>query len=235
MNRAPPLPKPIWGSDGRGLLAVAVVFVCCWLAAVQPAGAQQVTADARDTLAQFMDARISRDDRLWQDLMTQDLLAATRSGSVTAPTGQISNPCWYRYEVLAFTQPAPDTVAARVRIYEHFWPGDVGGSLPSSFAQEVGLARATDGWKVSQLGPAQDERVEPNEPHGPTTSACYAGRRPGVWLVAAARLPVTGRRAGSQNYPVLVLAVSAITAATGMTVLLMRICQPPRLKRLGMS
>ncbi len=216
MKRQPPLAKPLCGAHGRRLLAMAVVLVCCWLVPVPPAGAQRVTADERDTLAQFMDARISRQDRVWLDLLTQDLLAAVTTGAVAVPTGQISNPCWYRYEVLAFAQPTPDTVAALVRIFEHFWPGDVGGGLPSSFAQEVGLLRATGEWKVSHLGPAQDERAEPSEPHGPTTSACYVGRRPGVWRVAATRLPVTGSGPALDSRPSLVVGIAAITTAVGI-------------------
>ncbi|MGH2352212.1 MAG: hypothetical protein ACRDJN_11435, partial [Chloroflexota bacterium] len=85
-----------------------------------------------------------------------------------------------------------DTVAARVRIYQHFWPGDVGGGPPTSVTQDVGLVQTAEGWRVGRLGSRQNERLEPDEPHGPTTSACNVGRRPGVWLVTPGGLPPTG-------------------------------------------
>ncbi|OGO04178.1 MAG: hypothetical protein A2Y60_05855 [Chloroflexi bacterium RBG_13_54_9] len=91
---------------------------------------------------------------------------------------QVSNPCWYRYELLTFEQPTPNNAAARVRIYQHWWPGDNAGGPPWSLEQDIVLVATATGWRIDQLGPWENRRDEPNEPHGPTTSACNVAKQP---------------------------------------------------------
>ncbi|HEV8633713.1 MAG TPA: hypothetical protein VG370_05660 [Chloroflexota bacterium] len=170
--------------------------VACGELALTAAARQQraalAGADARTALTRFTEARFER--RLSAAL---ELLTAEARLAVIAPGGGVfelvptSNPCWYRYAVEAFAQPTPATAAGRVRIYEHTWMGDVGGSLPRSWQQAVGLVQTPDGWRVSRLGQAGPRRDEPGEPHGPTTSACNVGRRVPVWLESS-RLPASG-------------------------------------------
>ena len=151
---------------------LALILAAGWLRAAPPAMAQGALDGARSVLTRFMDAVIARDADAARALATEELRAQSPGAFVG-----VSNPCTYRYEVLAFTPTAPGIVAARVRIYQHFWPGDVGGGPPSSFQQDVGLIQTAAGWRVSRLGPQQNARQEPNESHGPTTSACnVAGR-----------------------------------------------------------
>lgn len=87
---------------------------------------------------------------------------------------QVSNPCWYRYLILKLDEKSGTVAQARVRVYEHFWAGDNGGSLPKSWEQEVGMVETSTGWRVDLLGPSDNAHSEPGEPHGPTLSACRA-------------------------------------------------------------
>lgn len=152
---------------------------------------------AAHALLRFMDARIARDMRTVQSMLTGDLLR--RANVIDGVLYQTSNPCWYRYEVLSLVewttpapgQPPPGTVDGRVRIYTHFWSGDSGGSLPRSFTEGLTLVDTSQGWRVSHLA-IEQTRVEPGEPHGRTISACQVGRRPPVWLAAEGHLPDTG-------------------------------------------
>lgn len=65
-------------------------------------------------------------------------------------------------------------VLAAARVIEHQWGGDVMGSLPHSWEQEVSLAETDVGWSVNGLGEPQNRREAPDEPHGQTLSACNA-------------------------------------------------------------
>jgi hypothetical protein len=159
--------------------------------ATQAAQARKAPDAVRATLTRFLDAIVARDAEAARALATDEL----RAQSPGALVG-VSNPCAYRYAVVALTPARPDAMAARVRIYQHYWPGDVGGGLPTSFEQDVGVVQTAAGWRVGRLGPEQNTRAEPGEPHGPTTSACTAGRRPGVWLAATGALPATGAGLG---------------------------------------
>jgi hypothetical protein len=94
---------------------------------------------------------------------------------VDVPLLQVSNPCWYRYQILDLPQTTTQA-QARVRVYEHFWSGDNGGGLPKSWEQEIGLLNSNSGWRVDQLSAEKNVRTEPDEPHGPTLSACNATR-----------------------------------------------------------
>lgn len=129
---------------------------------------------ARSVLERFMQARIQRDEQTVLGQLSDRLLTMVYAGVVDVPLMQVSNPCWYRYQVLNFSEAAETSAQARVRVYEHQWPGDSAGSLPRSWEQDVGLAETIDGWRVDRLGPSQDSQEEPGEPHGPTLSACNA-------------------------------------------------------------
>ncbi len=136
------------------------------------------TLAARATLERFMQARIDRDEPGVLDLLTEQLQAKVMRGlPVDVPLTQVSNPCWYRYLVLTFNEASAAQAQARVRVYEHQWPGDNAGSLPRSWEQKIGLTETTAGWRVDELGEAENEHQEPNEPHGPTLSACTAWRQ----------------------------------------------------------
>ena len=126
----------------------------------------------RNVLERFMEARIERRDDVARGLMAPWLRASIDRGLVKAPTVQVSNPCWYRYEVASFTRWSRTTAGARVRVYEHWWPGDVAGGPPRSWEQQVGLVEMPAGWEVDELGPRRNEREEPGEPHGRNRSAC---------------------------------------------------------------
>ena len=64
-----------------------------------------------------------------------------------------------------------------MRIYTHWWGGDVMAGPPRSWEQQIGLVRMAGDWRVNRLGAAIGEREEPNEVHGPRVSACNAGPR----------------------------------------------------------
>jgi hypothetical protein len=132
----------------------------------------RAAGEAGSVLIRFMAARINRDNETFVDLMTQTLRRAVESSSLDVPTWQVSNPCWYRYELLPPREASDSTVIEDVRIYEHWWPGDVAGGPPQSFQQEVRLRKIEGRWLVDGLGPAVETRPEPDEPHGPHTSAC---------------------------------------------------------------
>ncbi len=129
--------------------------------------------DARAALDHFMLARLQRRD--------QEVLAALTDGlragvDVSAPRlMQPSNPCWYRYEILALGEPTPSSATARVRVYTHWWGGDVMAGPPGSWEQDLGLVLDVSRWWVSQVSPPSADQEEPGEPHGPTLSACNAG------------------------------------------------------------
>jgi hypothetical protein len=195
----------------------AAVLALTWLAVVgsllaaPPAAAQQTLDEPRSVLGRFMDAVIARDAAAAGALVTEEL----RAPSPEALIG-VSNPCAYRYEVLAFTPASPGTMAARVRHYEHFWPGDVAGGPPTSYQREVTLVQTPAGWRVARVGPHQNARQEPNEPHGPTTSACNVGRRPGVWLAAPGALPKTGAGPGVVVPGALLAAFAGLLLGAGL-------------------
>jgi hypothetical protein len=184
-----PRPDGAWSArfvlpDGREVARAPEPdrILCC---------AEEPDPEPRAVLARFVDARLERRGAEVLDLMTDDARAAVvgQHGSVHQLL-PVSNPCWHRYEVVAFGWPSAASAAARVRIYEHQWMGDVGGRPPQSWEQEVELVRRPVGWRVSRLGPAGAARDEPGEPHGPIISACKVGRRAAAWLPAA--LPATG-------------------------------------------
>jgi hypothetical protein len=162
------------------------------------------TDPAVAALARFMDARIARRELDVLAMLTEEARAAAagRRGSELALM-QVSNPCWYRYAVEAFDRPAPGAAEARVRVYEHQWMGDVGGTLPRSWEQRIGLAQTAAGWRVARLGPPANRREEPKEVHGPTTSACNAmrGDAAGLWLVDGRRLLEGGRLPAGGGLP----------------------------------
>jgi hypothetical protein len=123
-------------------------------------------------------ARIWRDYEgvrgLLTDALRQSLETDVRVGQRLF---QVSNPCWYRYELLTFDQPTPNNARARVRVYQHWWMGDK-PDPPWSLEQEIDLVATAAGWRVDQLGPMENRREELNEPHGPTTSACNVAKQP---------------------------------------------------------
>jgi hypothetical protein len=123
-----------------------------------------------------MQARLDRQDEVVLGLLTDALRSTISTGSTSVPVFQVSNPCWYRYEVLEFDRPTSTTALARVRIYEHFWAGDSAGGPPSSWEQELELIQTAAGWRIDRLGPLQKRRIELKEPHGPNTSACKVAR-----------------------------------------------------------
>ena len=157
-------------ATGRRVYTLPIVTPSAAANSVALEGAQAV-------LRRFMQARIDRDDDTVLGLMTHELRRDVLAGRVDAPTFQVSNPCWYRYELLQPEQASDSAVAERVRIYEHAWAGDVAGGLPKSFEQAIRLAKSAGSWRVDRLGPEQADRTEANEPHGPHTSACNSAPR----------------------------------------------------------
>lgn len=149
---------------------------------------------AAQALGHFLDAMLARNGPATLTWVTDALRARAPDGF----TG-VSNPCDYRYAVLALVewttatpgQPPPGTPQATVEIYSHFWPGDQAGGLPRSNLQQLTLEDTPNGWRVSDLSPILRSREEPGEPHGPHLSACNVGRRPAVWL-ATRGLPSSG-------------------------------------------
>ena len=135
------------------------------------------SGEAQTTLENFMLARIYRDYQVVRELLSDALRQAVLAGSINVPVFQVSNPCWYRYDVVTFRQQTSTTAAARVRVYQHFWGGDNAGGPPNSWKQEMELVESSAGWRVDKLGPLQNQREEPKEPHGPTTSACNVARQ----------------------------------------------------------
>jgi hypothetical protein len=132
----------------------------------------RATPGPDQVLERFMDARIARRDDVVLELMAPWLRNSLKRGFPDVPTFQVSNPCWYRYAILSFTRSGQTTAWGRVRVYEHWWPGDVAGGPPRSWEQEVGLVETTTGWRVDELTARLTEREEPQEPHGRNRSAC---------------------------------------------------------------
>lgn len=137
----------------------------------------------RSYLDRFMQARLRRNELLIDAMLSDRLriLLRTRppaAGSVGQFTAlyQVSNPCWYRYELLSLAQPAADEADARVRVYQHFWQGDIAGGPPTSWQQAIVLRRIAGGWQVDVVGPQADAVPELSEPHGLHTSACSIPR-----------------------------------------------------------
>jgi hypothetical protein len=157
-------------------------------------------AGPKEALQQFMEARIQRDELAAQSFLSYGLSQDLRVNPQEAgrlSIFQVSNPCWYRFETLSFWQQTPTEATARVRVYQHFWGGDVMGGLPRSWEQEVILVEERDSWKVDRLSEPRNEREEPNEPHGRTLSACNVLR-----ATAIAATPAgygTARDAGSSS------------------------------------
>jgi hypothetical protein len=152
------------------------------------------THPAAAALARFMDARIERKDVEVLGMLSENLRPP--GGRRPPELTQVSNPCWYRYDVISLVrwtaaapgQPPPGSVDALVRVYTAFEQA-VGVPPPLSFAQLVRLVQTPAGWRVGRLQ-LTEYRDEPGEPHDPTASACRTGRRPAVWPAYA--LPVTG-------------------------------------------
>jgi hypothetical protein len=132
----------------------------------------RAAGEAGSVLIRFMNARIQRDNNAFESLLTSDLRKRVDEGALSVPTWQVSNPCWYRFEVLEPTRVTRSSITEHVRIYEHWWPGDVGGGPPKSFEQRVRLEKVDGDWLVGALGPATKTRAETGEPHGRTLSAC---------------------------------------------------------------
>jgi hypothetical protein len=128
---------------------------------------------AHVALGAFMQARIQRQDEVVLSMLTDDY---RMSGEVAPNLLQGSNPCWYRYEVLAMPQVEPGSSEARVRLYSHNWGGDLLGGLPESWVENIDLLDTGGGWKIDRVGPPEDKVEEPAEPHGPTVSACTTAR-----------------------------------------------------------
>src|SRR5919108_2675347 len=126
-----------------------------WLLAAPSEVAQPAPPNARAVLTQFLDALIERNAAAALALVTDELRAQSPNAFVGA-----SNPCSYRYEVLAFEPASATAVVARSRIYQHLWGGDNAGGLPSSFVQEVSLVQTAAGWRVNRLGSPQNTREE---------------------------------------------------------------------------
>jgi hypothetical protein len=192
-------------------LIVTLLAAAVWLAATPAALAQSAPDEARSVLLRFMDAVVARDAAAAGALATDDL----RAHGPAALVGT-SNPCQYRYAVTAFALTSPTAAAASVRVYEHFWPGDSGGGAPASTERAVGLVQTADGWRVGRLGPPQARRAEPDEPHGPTTSACTVGHRPGVWLASPTGLPATGGGGLAADAATPVVAAGAALLGVGL-------------------
>lgn len=149
---------------------------------------------ARSVLDRFLQARIAKDEKGVASVLSDRLLTYLYAGMLTnVPLMQVSNPCWYRYQVVSFSEAAETKAEARVRVYEHQWPGDSAGSLPHSWEQQIGLVETSDVWRVDQLGEAVNRREEPAEPHGPTLSACtvYTSTPQAVPSQAATSVPST--------------------------------------------
>ncbi len=144
----------------------------------RPSAAPTAAGAARAALDRFMQARLQREDAVVLDLLVDNVRVLGGQEQARRQLTQVSNPCWYRYDVLAFGQPTPTSATALVRVYTHFWGGDVMGGVPRSWQQELGLSSTAIGWRVERLEAPQDERQEPNEPHGRTTSACSVPRAP---------------------------------------------------------
>lgn len=132
----------------------------------------------RETLERFMRARVKGEDETVMNLLTPELRANMDTVLAQVPLLQVSNPCWYRFEILQFEEPTPLQANAQIRMYEHFWAGDSAGGPPSSWTQTVDLQETNSEWRVSALGKLENQQSEPNEPHGQTLSACNAVRTP---------------------------------------------------------
>jgi len=132
-----------------------------------------VAPDIRQALQRFMVARLQRQDQAVLGFLTRGLRVLLDSGQLQVPVLQVSNPCWYRYELVSLQQPTSTTAAALVRIYQHFWGGDAAGGPPSSWEQAIDWVETGAGWRVDQLGPQTNERAQPGKPrYGSAHSAC---------------------------------------------------------------
>ncbi len=145
---------------------------------IGPSAAPTTAGAARAALDRFMQARLQREDAVVLDLLVDNLRALGGQEKARRQVTQASNACWYRYDVLVFGQPTLTSATSLVRVYTHSWGGDVMGGVPRSWQQEIGLSSTAIGWRVERLEAPQDERQEPNEPHGRTTSACTVPRGP---------------------------------------------------------
>ncbi len=182
---APPAPsptRPVPSETGvpaaSGGVAVPTVRVAVpgTLTAVKPlVTPPPVGLDAPDTLDRFMAARIQRQEMEVLALLSDGLREALETGQVKAneiDLLQVSNPCWYRYEIEQFNQTTSTTAEAQVRIYEHVWGGDIAGGPPRSWEQDVSLVETPAGWRIDRVSEPRDNREELGEPHGLTISAC---------------------------------------------------------------
>lgn len=133
---------------------------------------------ARETLERFMRARVKGEDETVMNLLTPELRANANTVLAQVPLLQVSNPCWYRFEILQFEEPTLSQANAQIRMSEHSWAGDSAGGPPSSWTQTVDLQQVDSEWGVSALGKLENQQSEPNEPHGQTLSACNAVRTP---------------------------------------------------------
>ncbi len=148
-----------------------------------------------------MEARIRRQDLavlgLLSDGLSQDL-RTNQQEAARLSLFQVSNPCWYRYETLSFEQQTPTETTSQVRVYQHFWGGDVMGGPPRSWEQEVVLVETPAGWRVDQLSEPRNEREEPNEPHERTLSACNVPRATATAATPATSATASEARSGGQ-------------------------------------
>lgn len=132
----------------------------------------------RETLDRFMSARVRRQDVVVRGLLSDGLREALETGQEKTSRVellQVSNPCWYRYEIQRFNQPATTTAEAQVRIYQHGWGGDIMAGPPRSWEQDLSLVQTPAGWRVDQVSEPRNNREEDSEPHGLTASACNKG------------------------------------------------------------
>lgn len=124
-----------------------------------------------------MESRLQRQDTAVLGLLSDSLRQALETGRVEASRTnllQVSNPCWYRYETLRLEQATRGIATVWVRVYQHFWGGDLMGGLPNSWEQQITLVETPSGWQVDRLSEPQNKREEPDEPHGAALSACNA-------------------------------------------------------------
>lgn len=170
------------------LLAALTIAACSGgadsttsLAAKSPTATAIIFAKPEDALKGFMLARLQRQDQVVLGWLTEKLRRTVATGQArNIPVMQVSNPCWYRYELEVLDLPTPTSALARVRVYQHFWGGDAAGGPPRSWEQEVHLVKTGTAWRVDQLGAAENELEERGEPvYGQSQSACNRPQQSG--------------------------------------------------------
>jgi hypothetical protein len=163
---------------GRGNAVARIVVILLVLMSARAALLDTAVAStgsddgAEEALRVFMDARISRQHMVILGLLADDFVETGERSTLF----RASSPCWYRWEQLDVELVSPVSVLARVRVYEHWYQGDIVDGPPQSWGQTVGLEYTAVGWRVNLLGPAENKRVEADEPRGLHGSACNVGR-----------------------------------------------------------